>query len=151
MGKYKIVSFLFVLLGLILIAGAAYMIISYPTTSILPFMYIGMPLTMVIISAFMFMGGVYYHRGKTEDEARESEEIERQVVHKLVHRIRKPGPEAPQASQGLSGIPPEEEMAPPDDVPMDDPPQEMPEEVPQPRPARSARPSKPAKSTKKRS
>ena len=138
MGKYKLVSFLFVLLGLILIAGAAYMIISYPTTSILPFMYIGIPLAMIIVSILMFMGGAYYHKGKFDDEAQKHGDLERQVVHKLVQKINRPGPAGPPAMEEASGIPPDEDMAPPEDAPAED----VPEEASKPSPAKPAKPAK---------
>jgi hypothetical protein len=141
MGNYKIVSYLFVLLGLILIAGTAYMILSYPTTSILPFMYIGVPLMLAIVSVLMFMGGVYYHRGKSDDEQKKHEDLEREVVHNLVQKINRPGPAEPPPVGGIPGIPPDEEMAPP----QEDPPAEA------PAPPVKSKAAKAAKTTKKRS
>lgn len=173
MNKYKVVCYLFVLLGLIVIVGAAYMIISYSsdilgaivnfvttndftklqqcgvnpppqfskiradlTTVILPFMYVGIPLLLIIVSALMFMGGVYYHKGKFEDEAKKHEEMEKQMVHKLVQRMGRSAPAAPPAMEEEPATP--EEMAPTEE---EAPPEEEPEEAP---------PSPPVKSAKKR-
>jgi hypothetical protein len=69
------------------------------TTVILPFLYIGMPLILLVLSMLMFMAGFYYHRARHEDEYKKNEEMERQMVHKLVKKI------------GVSK-PPEEEEAP---------------------------------------
>jgi hypothetical protein len=122
--KNKIISYLFVLLGLVVIVGSAYVIISYAsdifraivdfvttndytklrecgistppqferikadlTTVILPFMYLGLPLLLVIISMLMFMGGFYHHKAKHEDETRKTEEMEREMVRKLVKKV----------------------------------------------------------------
>ncbi len=171
MNKYKMVSYLFVLLGLILIVGAAYMIISYSsdilgaivnfvttndftklqqcgvnpppqfakirvdlTTVILPFLYVGIPLLLIIISALMFMGGVYYHKGKFEDEAKKHEELERQMVHKLVQRMGKSAPTAPREMEEESAPPAEEEAPAEEELPAEEP-----EEVPPPPPVKSAK------------
>jgi uncharacterized protein YneF (UPF0154 family) len=177
MNKYKMVSYLFVLLGVIVIVGAAYFIISYSsdilgsivnfvttndftklqqcgintpaqfskirtdlTTVILPFMYVGIPLLLIIVSALMFMAGVYYHKGKFEDEAKKHEEMEREMVHKLVQRMGKPA--APPATEEEPEAPPAEEMAPPKEetsAEEEAPPEEPPEEVPKPPPAKSSK------------
>jgi hypothetical protein len=161
MSKYKLVSYLFVLLGLIIIIGAAYLIISYAsdilnaivdfvstngfaklqqcgvtpppqfskikadlTSVILPFLYVGIPLLLIVISALMFMGGFYYHKGKFEDESRKHEELERQMVHKLVKRME---------SSKASGRPSEGE--PGEELPEEEPAPEAPEpEEPEPAP-----------------
>lgn len=162
MSKYKVVSYLFVLLGAVIILGAAYLIISYSsdilnaivdfvstngfaklqdcgvapppqfskikadlTTVILPFLYVGVPMLLIVISGLMFLGGFYYHRGKFEDEARSHEELERQMVHKLVRRME--SSRAPPAGQEE---PPDE----PPDKPGDEPPEDEPEPEPGPEP-----------------
>ncbi len=161
MGKNKIVSYLFVLLGLLVIVGAAYVIISYVTdvfqaisdfvttndysklqkcgitpppqfeklradlpTIILPSLYLGMPLLLIIISAIMFLAGYYYHKGRHEDEIKKTQELERKLVHKIVNRI-------------------EAEVE-------EDEPESEPEEEPEPVPAEpeKAAPAKPARKKK---
>lgn len=124
MSKYKVVSYLFILLGLLVVAGSAYVIVSYAsnllnaivefvttndytklrecgvtppaqfdrvkndlTSVILPFLYAGFPLLLILISFLMFLAGFYYHRGKLEDEARKKEELEREMVHKIVKKM----------------------------------------------------------------
>jgi uncharacterized protein YneF (UPF0154 family) len=169
MSKYKLVSYLFVLLGVIVIVGTAYLIISYSsdilgsivnfvttndftklqqcgvnsppqfskiktdlTTVILPFMYVGIPLLLITVAALMFMGGVYYHKGKFEDETKKHEEMERQMVHKIVRKM------------GMKSPPPEEDEVP--EAPAEEgataeeepPAEEEPEEVPPP-PVKSAK------------
>ena len=124
MSKYKLVSYLFIILGLLVIAGVVYVIISYASdlinaivnfvtssdysklqqcgvtppsqfyklqaefaTLILPALYIGLPALLAIVSALMFLAGFYFHRGKMEDDSRKSEELERQMVHKIVQKM----------------------------------------------------------------
>lgn len=165
MSKYKLVSYLFVLLGLIIIVGAAYLIISYSsdilnaivdfvstngfaklqqcgvtpppqfskikadlTSIILPFLYVGIPLLFIIISALMFLGGFYYHRGKFEDEARKHEELERQMVHKLVRRMESSRP----SSRQPEDVPEEPEEPAPEEPEEEPAPEEEPEELPPP-------------------
>jgi len=132
--KNKMVSYLFVILGILVMAGAAYMIVSYATVLlgaivdfvttndfaklqqcgvstpqtfnqvkadltgvILPFMYLGIPLLFLVISAIMFMAGYFYHKGRHEDESRKSAEIERQIESKVARRMEtsRPAPSAP--------------------------------------------------------
>ena len=56
-------------------------------TLILPGMYIGLPLAMILISVIMFLSGFYYHKAKIEDESSKSERIEREMVHKIVKKM----------------------------------------------------------------
>jgi hypothetical protein len=133
--KNKMVSYLFVILGLLVMAGAAYLIVSYATVLlgaivdfvttndfaklqqcgvntpeqfnqvkadltgvILPFMYLGIPLLFLVISAIMFMAGYYYHKGRHEDESWNKAELEKKIVHKVVKRMEssKPNPATPE-------------------------------------------------------
>jgi hypothetical protein len=181
MSKYKFVSGLFVILGLLVIVGAAYVIIQYATgminavvdfvttndysklqqcgitppsefakvknefaTLILPTLYIGLPGLLLVVSALMFLAGFYYHRGKLEDEAKKHEELERQMVHKIVSKMESekggqparavPPPRAPPARPPIRPEPepeePEEEPAPDEEAPAE----EEPEELPRPKP-----------------
>jgi hypothetical protein len=118
------VGFLFVLLGVLVILGSAYVIISYAsgmmtaivdfvttndfsklqqcgvtppaqfnvlkndlTTLVLPSLYIGLPLLLIILSVLMFLAGFYYHKGRHEDELKKVEALERATVHKLVKKM----------------------------------------------------------------
>ncbi|MBN1170465.1 hypothetical protein JXA56_05540 [Candidatus Micrarchaeota archaeon] len=126
MNKSKLVSFLFVILGLLMIVGSAYVIISYATemmTSVvnfvttndftklqqcgitppeqfnklkndltavvLPSLYIGLPLLLIILSSLMFLAGFYYHKGRHEEELKKVEVMEREMVHKVVKKMSK--------------------------------------------------------------
>jgi hypothetical protein len=132
MSKYKMVSYLFILLGVVVFAGSAYLVISYASdilravvefvttndytklqqcginppaqfdklkgefaTIILPSLYLGPIALFVVISAIMFLAGIYYQRGKVEDEARKHEEIERVMVHKIVNKMEREKPSPP--------------------------------------------------------
>jgi hypothetical protein len=166
MSKYKLVSYLFILLGVLVIIGSAYVIISYASdiinaivnfvttndysklqqcgvtppsqfnklknefaTVILPVLYIGLPAILIVISALMFLAGFYYYRGRLEDESRKQEELEREMVHKIVKKMETeragapqravPPPakrpeaedETPEEAKGLAPEEPEEEAA----------------------------------------
>jgi len=78
-------------------------------TVIMPFLWIGMPIVLLVISMLMFMAGFYYHRARHEDEYRKSEQLERDMVHKIVNKMGTPvKPEEPEEV-----LPEEEEEAPP--------------------------------------
>ncbi|MFH0884083.1 MAG: hypothetical protein V1861_00040 [Candidatus Micrarchaeota archaeon] len=180
MSKYKLVSGLFVILSLLVIVGAAYIIIQYATgminavvdfvttndysklqqcgitppsefakvknefaTLILPALYIGLPGLLLVVSALMFLAGFYYHRGKLEDDAKKHEELEREMVHKIVKKMESekggqparavpPPSRAPPARPGSLKEPEEaeEEPAPVEEAPAE----EEPEELPRPKP-----------------
>ncbi len=162
MSKYKIVSYLFILLGLLVIAGSAYVIIAYAsdllraivdfvtttdftklqqcgvsappqfnqvkadlTTMILPFLYLGLPLLLVVISALMFLGGFYFHKGKHEDDTKKSEELERQMVHKIVSKMESEKPagqkKAAEAPPAAPVRPQPKKQADPDDEEPEEP------------------------------
>jgi len=38
------------------------------TSWVLPFLYVGLPITFLAIAAIMFAAGYYYHKGKQENE-----------------------------------------------------------------------------------
>ncbi len=63
-------------------------------TTILPAIYLGIPLAVVVISAVMFAGGYYYGRGSIVDEMkrerRHEEEVEEEVERRVSKRKRKP-------------------------------------------------------------
>lgn len=125
MNKSKMVGFLFVLLGVLVIIGAAYVIISYAsemltaivdfvttndfgklqncgvtppaqfnklkndlTTVVLPALYIGLPLLLITLSFLMFLAGFYYHKGRHEDDLRRAEAMEREMVHRVVKKMK---------------------------------------------------------------
>ena len=56
-------------------------------TLILPFLYIGMPVIIIVVGALMFVGGFYYHKSKFEDEKAKKDQMEREMVHKLVKKL----------------------------------------------------------------
>ncbi len=137
MNKSKVVGFLFVILGILVIVGSAYVIISYAsemmtatvdfvstndfsklqqcgitpptqfnklkndlTTVVLPALYIGLPLVLIILSALMFLAGFYYHKGRHEDELKKVEQLERAAVHKVVKRmVAEQGPKPMQVAE----------------------------------------------------
>ena len=63
-------------------------------TTILPALYLGIPLAVVVISAIMFAGGYYYGRGSVVDEMKKErkheEEVEEEVERRIGKRKRKP-------------------------------------------------------------
>jgi hypothetical protein len=63
-------------------------------TTILPALYLGIPLAVVVISAVMFAGGYYYGRGSIVDEMKRErkheEEMEEEVERRMGRRKRKP-------------------------------------------------------------
>ena len=147
MNKFKLTSFLFLLLGALVMFGAAYVIISYATgvigaivefvtttdftklqqcgvnppgefnklktefaTLILPALYLGIPMLLIVISALMFMAGFYYHKGKLQDDAARHEQLKREMVHKVVRKMeREKGPAARKAFAEPEDEPEEEE------------------------------------------
>jgi hypothetical protein len=83
------------------------------TTIVLPFMYLGVPALLIVISFLMFLGGFYYHRGRHEDEIKRTEEMERHMLRKAVHKIAKvkgaPTP-SPEELEETEEEEPEEEL-----------------------------------------
>jgi len=165
MSKYKMISYLFLLLGVLIIVGSAYLVISYAsdvlgaivdfvttndftklhqcgitppaqfakikadlTTVILPFLYVGIPLLLIFLSFVMFQAGFYFHRGKHEDDARKSEELEKEMVHKLVKKMEaEKAPSPPHASSRPQYAEEPEETS-EEEVPPEEPESEAPEE-----------------------
>ncbi len=66
------------------------------TTIILPSLYIGLPVMLIILSFLMFLGGFYYHKGRYEDEVKKVETMEREMLRKAVTKLEseKPSSEA---------------------------------------------------------
>lgn len=151
MNKSKMVSFLFVLLGLLVIIGSAYVIISYATTMlsavvnfvttndfsklqqcgvnppgefnklkndlttvVLPSLYIGLPLLLIVLSSLMFLAGFYYHKGRHDEEIKKVEQLEKEMVHKVVKKMGKKAQITP------------EDMEEDDTFPTEEPTEEMP-------------------------
>ncbi|HID72666.1 TPA: hypothetical protein EYP38_01880 [Candidatus Micrarchaeota archaeon] len=115
MNRQKLTAVVLVLLGLVLVVGSAYGVITYSsdvlnslldfvttndfaklascgvnipdrmldlkgevTTIMLPALYLGLPLVLILLSLLMFFGGYYYHRGK-QMELIEKRRMERDV------------------------------------------------------------------------
>jgi hypothetical protein len=184
MSKYKLVSGLFVILGLLVIVGAAYVIIQYATgminavvdfvttndysklqqcgitppsefakvknefaTLILPALYVGLPGLLLVVSALMFLAGFYYHRGKLEDDTKKHEELEREMVHKIVNKMDSEKGGQPARAVPPQRVPParppvaraepyrESQEAEEEEAPVEEAPEEEPEELPRPKPA----------------
>lgn len=124
MNKNKILSWLFVIFGLIIMLGSIFVLVSYATdilnavvdfittndlkklaqcgaalppqfakiktdftTLILPMLYYGVPVLLLVVSILMFMAGYFYHKGRNEDEAKKKEEIERDMIRKAAERV----------------------------------------------------------------
>jgi len=158
MNKYKMIGLLFVVLGVLVIVGAAYLIIMYAsemltaivdfvttsdfaklqqcgvtlpqefhklknelTTIVLPFLYLGLPLLLILLSFLMFLGGFYYHRGRYEDEMSRMQDLERQMLRKAVkkiERVRTPAPpETEEEEEEFEEEEPEEEEEEPEEEP----------------------------------
>ncbi len=138
MNKYKLMSYIFVLLGVLVVVGSLYVIINYASdlinaivnfvttndysklqqcgvsyppqfdklkaefaTVILPALFIGLPLLLIVLSAVMFAAGFYYQKGKLQDDARKHEELKREMVHKIRKKMGVGTPEgsAPQSNE----------------------------------------------------
>jgi hypothetical protein len=146
MNKHKLIGVLFAILGVLVIVGASYVIISYAsgmmtsivdfvttndftklqqcgvtpptefhklknelTTIVLPFLYLGLPALLILLSFLMFLGGFYYHRGRHEDERKRTEEMERHMLRKAVHKIASVKGAPTPSSEELEEMPEEEE------------------------------------------
>jgi hypothetical protein len=124
MNKNKILSWFFVIAGLIIMLGSIFVLVSYATdilnavvdfittndlkklaqcgaslppqfakikadftTLILPMLYYGVPVLLLVVSVLMFTAGYFYHKGRSEDEARKKEDIERDMIRKAAERV----------------------------------------------------------------
>ncbi|MEW6748209.1 MAG: hypothetical protein AB1295_00670 [Candidatus Micrarchaeota archaeon] len=171
MNRFKLTSFLFIMLGALVMFGAAYVVISYAqgvigaivdfvttndftklqqcgvnppgefnklksefATLILPALYLGIPVLLLVISALMFLAGFYYHKGKLQDDSMKAEQLEREMVHKVVQKMeREKRPAARRVLQGPEDEPeeaPREEEEAPEEGPAQEPADEGPEEKP---------------------
>ncbi len=59
------------------------------TTLILPSMYYGIPLLLILVSILMFFAGFFFNKARTEDEIKNREEIERDMIKKATERLAK--------------------------------------------------------------
>ena len=57
------------------------------TTLILPLLYYGIPGLLLAVSVLMFFSGYFYHKGHHEEETRNREEIERDMIRKAAERV----------------------------------------------------------------
>jgi predicted Holliday junction resolvase-like endonuclease len=57
------------------------------TTLLLPMLYYGVPVLLLVVSVLMFLSGYFYNKGKQEDEARKKDEIEREMIRKAAERV----------------------------------------------------------------
>ena len=57
------------------------------TTVILPFLYMGLPLLLIIIGAIMFSAGMHYKESKIEEEKEKRERFEREMVERLAKKM----------------------------------------------------------------
>jgi len=57
------------------------------TALLLPVLYYGTPLLLVVVSSLMFSAGYFYCKGRFEDESKKREEIERDMVRKAAERL----------------------------------------------------------------
>ncbi len=181
MNRYKLISYLLILLGVIVIVGSGYLIFSYASTIIsaivnfistndyskltqcgvntppefnkvkadfatviLPFFYVGLPVLMILVSYLMFMAGFFFHRGKHEDDTKNHEQLEREMVHKIVNKMQTDKPGAPAAKAPVrtgpkpaQAAPAEEAEEEPEEEPAEEEPaeEETEEEEPPPKPA----------------
>lgn len=149
MNKSKTIGILFVVLGLVVVVGSAYFIITYSsnvlnamldfvttndfaklqncgvnmppqflqlkgelTGVLLPFLYLGLPLLLVVLSLLMFSGGYYYCLGKNEDEGRRAEKVELDLRRQRLEQkhIVVPRRPVPQETQRMS-VQEKEELA----------------------------------------
>ena len=57
------------------------------TALLLPALYYGTPLLLLLVSLLMFCAGYFYSKGKSEDESKKREDIERDMVRKATERL----------------------------------------------------------------
>lgn len=72
-------------------------------TTIIPGVYLGVPLAVILISVIMFAGGYFYGRGSFQDQLsqeRKHEEEMEQEVERRVYQKRRQEEEAPEESEG---------------------------------------------------
>jgi hypothetical protein len=107
-------------------------------TLILPFLYIGMPAILIVVGILMFLAGFYFHKSRHEDEAKKKEQIEREMVHKLVRKLEVGKSQPPSELQDVEPAPPEPE--PPVMEVQSEPQDELaPEYTPKPKAARASK------------
>jgi len=66
-------------------------------TVILPFLYLGLPVMLIVIAFLMFLSGLFYEKGRYEDESRRMERIESEAEKKVIEKMsaEKPPPPPP--------------------------------------------------------
>ncbi len=57
------------------------------TTVILPFLYIGMPLLLILIGVIMFFAGMHYNQGKLQEEVEKRETMEKEMMDRLAKKM----------------------------------------------------------------
>ncbi|MEW6721988.1 MAG: hypothetical protein AB1324_01880 [Candidatus Micrarchaeota archaeon] len=67
--------------------------------TILPAVYLG-PVAIFFASFLMFLAGYFYHKARLESEAKKAEEMERQMVHKIVNKMEGDKPSRPAQPSG---------------------------------------------------
>ncbi len=88
-------------------------------TLISPALYMGMPAILIVVGILMFAGGFYYHKSKFEDEKTKKDQMEREMVHKLVKKLDVGKQENPAETQD---VPAEEETPVQEPAPKPPPP-----------------------------
>ncbi len=94
MNKNGWVSFLFVVLGIVLICVSSYLSItsgggSMGFLSPLLSLTFSVPLLLVFLSIIMFVGGFYYHKAKNSEALVQEAAAERQMVERIAAKIAK--------------------------------------------------------------
>jgi len=56
---------------------------------IIPVLFYGLPILLILVSVLMFFAGFYYHSGRQAEERKKREEIEREMVVKAAQRVAK--------------------------------------------------------------
>lgn len=91
-------------------------------TMLLPAIYIGIPVALILISAFMFASGYFYGKHKIEQGMKDSEKRKKEVDEEVSRRLgrkssgrMKPGPDADEPEE------PEEEPEEPEEEPEEKP------------------------------
>lgn len=88
MASSRFVSYFFILLCIIAIAGSAYFSLAYPR-EILSVVFPMLTVLLVVLSILMFLSGFYYYKAKIEDEAQKSEQRQREMLQKIVRKVAK--------------------------------------------------------------
>lgn len=57
------------------------------TRTLLPALYIGLPLVMLLVAAFMFLAGYYYHKARLHDDTLKKDNMRKELEQEIVKKV----------------------------------------------------------------